>query len=275
MECQVKGIPVYYEVKGEARPLLMLHGVPADHHHMVRDFEPLFERRADWRRIYLDMPGMGKTPAADWIANLDGMLEVVLGFIDQVIGDERFAVAGASGGGYLARGVAYQRAAMMNGLLLLVPHMVPAPRQATVPPTILAPDPELRAELTPDEQWLYDWAVVPSRIIVDAYREAVLPAGERANIPFVDSLNQPGNAAFSFEVDKLPEPFPAPALFLTGRQDSAVGYRDAWDIIEDYPRATFAVLDRTGHFLADNQEVLFKALVNEWLDRVEEFAGTR
>jgi pimeloyl-ACP methyl ester carboxylesterase len=55
------------------------------------------------------------------------------------------------------------------------------------------------------------------------------------------------------------------------RQDSVVGYRDAWAILENYPRGTFAVLDRAGHFLAAEQEDLFHALAGEWLDRVEEY----
>lgn len=274
MEVEVKGVPVYYETRGEGRPLVMLHGWPADHHHMVRDFEPFFEHREGWQRVYPDLPGMGRTPGADWITNLDGMLDVLLEFIDQAIPGERFAVAGTSSGGYMARGVAHRRAERMDGLLLLVPQVVANPRQATVPPpTTLIEDPGLRDELAPDERWLYDWAVVPDRGTVDALREFLLPAVERADLPFMDKLDQPGNAAFSFDVDRLPAPFPAPALFLTGRQDSVVGYRDAWDIVEDYPRATFAVLDRAGHFLGDNQEVLFKTLVSEWLDRVEEFAA--
>jgi hypothetical protein len=35
---------------------------------------------------------------------------------------------------------------------------------------------------------------------------------------------------------------------------------------------TFAVLDKAGHDLQIEQEKLFNALVNEWLDRVEESA---
>ncbi len=104
---------------------------------------------------------------------------------------------------------------------------------------------------------------------------AATTTAERADHTFLKRLDQPENAAFSFDVDVLPEPFRAPTLFLLGRQDSWVGYRDAWDIVENYPRATFAVLDRAGHFLTSEQEVLFKSLVTEWLDRVEEFATTR
>jgi hypothetical protein len=49
-----------------------------------------------------------------------------------------------------------------------------------------------------------------------------------------------------------------------------VGYRDAWNLIENYPRATFAVLDRAGHHLQIEQNMLFYALMEEWLKRVEE-----
>jgi hypothetical protein len=42
-------------------------------------------------------------------------------------------------------------------------------------------------------------------------------------------------------------------------------------LLDNYPRASFAVLDRAGHALAVEQKPLFRALVNEWLDRVEEY----
>jgi pimeloyl-ACP methyl ester carboxylesterase len=153
MEVKVRDIPVYYEVRGEGRPLLLLHGWPTDHHHMVHDFEPFFERRGDWKRVYLDLPGMGRTPSAEWITNQDGMLEVVLAFIDALIPGERVAVVGTSYGGYLAQGVAHHRTTQLDGLLLLVPQLVASPREPTAPPPItLVPNTKLKAELAPDEQ---------------------------------------------------------------------------------------------------------------------------
>ncbi len=77
---------------------------------------------------------------------------------------------------------------------------------------------------------------------------------------------------FSFDVDTLPTPFDGPTLMLTARQDNLCGYRDAWDLLDNYPRATFAVLDRAGHFVNIEQDVLCQALMREWLDRVEEWA---
>lgn len=62
-------------------------------------------------------------------------------------------------------------------------------------------------------------------------------------------------------------------LLVTGRPDSTVGYAGAWDLLEDYPRATFGVLDRAGHALPHEQPELLRALVPEWLDRVDEHRG--
>ncbi|TFG31649.1 alpha/beta hydrolase [Candidatus Thorarchaeota archaeon] len=97
----------------------------------------------------------------------------------------------------------------------------------------------------------------------------IVPGIVKADNQFLERL-QPTVDEFSFDVDKLPSRFEKPVLILVGRQDHWVGYQDAWAILENYPRATFAVLDRAGHALQIEQDNLFNSLVNEWLDRVEE-----
>ena len=72
-------------------------------------------------------------------------------------------------------------------------------------------------------------------------------------------------------MDNLSEPFLGPSLIITGRQDAIAGYRDVWNILENYPRATYVVLDRAGHALEEKED-LVRVLINEWLDRVEEYA---
>jgi pimeloyl-ACP methyl ester carboxylesterase len=131
------------------------------------------------------------------------------------------------------------------------------------------------SKLEPDEaEGLFQSAVVQSRKVVDYIRTNFSSANEIGDQVFQAKIREhPENYAFSFDVDALPKPCPAPTLIITGRQDSAVGYRDAWEILDNFPRGTFAVLDRSGHFLPFEQEDLFHALVDEWLDRVEEYAG--
>ena len=56
---------------------------------------------------------------------------------------------------------------------------------------------------------------------------------------------------------------------ITARQDTTVGYRDAWEILESYPRATFAVIDRADHVWPVESPALLAALVDDWLGRIE------
>ena len=272
MECQVRDVTVHFEQAGAGRPLIALHGWPLDHRHMFHDLEPTFGERQGWRRIYPDLPGMGLTGGPDWLTHQDQMLDVVLEFIDSVAPGERFAIAGTSYGGYLARGVVYRRAKQMDGLLLVVPSMKRFETRANLPPRqVLREDPEYLAALGPDEQDLHDWIVAQSMEVLQAVRKVISPAVALADNDFLDRLNK--SYSFSFDLDSLSEPFRAPSLFLMGRQDNWCGYDDAYQILNSYPRATYAVLDRAGHGLGLEQKALFRALVSEWLDRVEEYAG--
>ena len=273
MECDLEDVRIHYQVFGEGRPIFLLHGWPLDHRHMASDMEPLFEGRAGWRRIYPDLPGMGKTPGRAWINHQDQMLDITLAFIDRLAPGQRFVVAGASYGALLARGVVHRRADRMDGLLLAVPAIRARDAERTLPPHVpLVEDPALVAALDSHERESFAGiVVVQSAEVLDVMRADIWPAIEAADHDFLGRVHE--NYAFSFDVDALAEPFAAPALFLMGRQDAVCGYRDAWEIVEHYPRATFAVLDRAGHCLAAEQSGLFRALVGEWLDRVAEFAA--
>lgn len=270
MKCRLDNITIYYETFGEGKPLIMLHGSPADHLTWVRLLEPIFKQRSGWKRIYPDLPGMGKTPGMDWIINQDDVLDIVLNFIDSVVPGQNVAVAGYSYGGYLAQGMVYQKPAIMDGLFLLAPVIAYKGDRSSLPPhTTLVENKALIEELEPDEaEILQSFAVVQSRKFLDELRIA-LKAMQIADQTFLSRLEH----EFSFDVRELPKPFDRPSLIVTGRQDSILGYRDAWSIMENYPRATFVVLDRAGHALVYEQEHLLHILFNEWLDRVEEYSG--
>jgi pimeloyl-ACP methyl ester carboxylesterase len=274
MECQLQNIAIHYELFGEGMPIIMLHGWSLSHRHMMATMEPLFTQRDGWKRIYPDLPGHGLTPGKDWITDQDKMLDVVLAFIDEIIPEQRLVVAGASAGAYLARGVAYRRPTWLDGLLLTVPLIVAPDAKRTVPShkSIVA-NPGLIAELRPAEaETMRNLAVVESQKIVDGLRASCLDVG--GDPDFQSKIrDDPEKYAFSFDVDAISEPFGAPTLIVAGRQDSNVGYRQAWEILETYPRATFVVLDRAGHLLELEQEQVLAALVREWLDRVEEYAA--
>jgi pimeloyl-ACP methyl ester carboxylesterase len=240
----------------------------ADHESTMFDLEPHFAGRPGWRRIYLDMP-RENTRGSDALRSNDEALDLIERFIDAIIPGRRFAVAGSSYGAYLARGLVRRRGGSIDGLLLTVPVMLYPRARRTVPRrTVLRRDERVRAAAASRNiEGLGDIAVVETEHVVASL--ATLSATSTADEAWFERFATP----FSFDVDDLARPFEAPALFVMGRQDHVCGYRDAWSILENYPRATFAVLDRAGHLAAAEQPALFAALVREWLDRVEEWAA--
>jgi pimeloyl-ACP methyl ester carboxylesterase len=270
MQCRVRDLNINYEAVGVGRLLLALHGMPLDHRHIMEDLEPLFAHRVGWRRIYPDLPGMGQTQAADWLCRQDQVLDIVLEFLELVAPDEHIVVAGTSYGGYLARGIVHRRLGQVDGLMLNVPA-VRYDQQQRVLPThrVIHKDPDFLAALQPSEQGWLEVAVVQSLALLDSARRVIDPAAALADKKFLERLGP--KAAFSFDVDALPQPFEAPTLILSGRFDPWVGYKDAYQLLDNFPRGTYAVLDRAGHGLALEQRTLFRALVSEWLDRVEEY----
>lgn len=270
MKCRLDKITVHYETRGKGRPLIMLHGVYLDRRMMIGCMEPILRNRRGWQRIYLDLPGMGESPGEEWISGSDQMLEVVLDFIEQVIPHQRFALAGESYGGYLARGVVYHKLQQIDGLLLILPIIIADLTKRLLPRHVtLVKEVSVRSDLYPEEaKWFETYAVVQTPRTWKREIKEVFSGMKIADTKFLDRLA--AQYSFSFDVDSFPGTFDKPTLIVAGRQDSLVGYRDAWTILEKYPRATFAVLDRAGHILYIEQEHLFNALVKEWLGRVEE-----
>lgn len=272
MWCKVKDLDIHYKVYGEGRPLVIIHGYGIDHQSMTGCMEPLFTDRKGWRRIYPDLPGMGLTKGKSWLYNSDQMLEVINTFIDTVIPGECFTLCGYSYGGYLARGVVHNKRAMIDGIFLLCPVIDANHSNRNLPQhTCLVKDEAFFDDKNGNICYIEfeSYAVVQNQYTWERNLAEMQAGVNLADQDFLDHLAKKGYS-YSFDVDDLPLPFEKPALLLTGRQDSIVGYRDAWKITKNYPRCTYAVLDCAGHILQIEQSKLFNAMVHEWLDRVEE-----
>lgn len=270
MECKIKDISLNYEVIGEGKPIIMIHGYSVDHRLMTGCMERIFVNKKNYKRIYVDLPGMGKSETADWIRNADIMLDIVIEFIEKIIPNENFLIAGQSYGGYLSRGIIKKMQSRVDGLLLICPVIVPDSKKRNVPETVvLVKDNDFMSRLSEQEiNDLGDDLVVQTEEIYNRYKEEILLGVKAADHDFLERFKQNGYN-FSFDVDKLNRKFEKPVLIILGKQDSCVGYKDAWSILDNFSRATFTVLDRGGHNLHVEQEELFNALVNEWLIRIE------
>ncbi|MGY4769275.1 alpha/beta fold hydrolase [Kribbella sp. CWNU-51] len=238
---------MYYESFGDGRPIIFLPGWGGDNGEGRDIHEPVFEGRLGWRRIYVDPPGTGKSPADPAITDQDGMLAAILALVDDLVGDERFAVAGTSAGALHGRGIVKRDPSRVLGLLLRVPGIVIDRTKRTLPTDeYLVRTPE--------------WQDKDRR-----YYDAVESI---ADLEFLDRI-QADVSTYALSEDPATR-FEGPTLIVTGRQDTITGYADAWSILDDYPRATYAVLDQQDHGLPVRRLTAYRALVDDWLDRVEE-----
>lgn len=258
---------LHHRVVGQGKPVVILHGVTLDHHHMVEILEPAFDGLDGWKRIYVDMPGHGLSPAQDSIGSQDDLLAAVEDFVAGPLGEDRFALVGLSRGSYIARGILYRQAERVTGAALIVPGGNPSSTNPRPKHEVLEPDPTLRSEMPDDEIWAFDnFSVVQSRDIVERRRTILKPAMQRHDQAQEARVKQAFE--FSFADSEQEAIFEGPSLIVAGRQDFMSGYLDSIDLMHRFPRATLAVLDAAGHGLGFERPGVFTALVRDWLLRL-------
>lgn len=269
MECMIKDVKIHYEVIGSGKPIVMLHGYHVDHRILSGCMEPIFCDKTGYKRIYFDLPGMGKSGTAEWIKSSDDLLEIVLGLIDCVIPGENFIIAGQSYGGYLARGVINKISHRVDGAILICPVILADNSKRNVEEMkVFASDEVLLSKLSKEEiEDFNSSVVVQSEQIYERYQNEIVAGVMAANSEFLQIIRTQGYE-FTFDVDQLEHSFDKPTLFLLGKQDDCVGYKDALTILPNYPRATLAVLEAAGHALQLDQPEQLAALVNGLLNLV-------
>lgn len=272
-------MPLAHKSFGEGTPILFIHGWELNNAYDIADFEPTFANLPGYKRIYIDLPGMGATPADASIVDLQSMYEQVATFIDQHIAPSKFLLVGTSLGGYIARAIATQFGAQILGVHLRVPLIEPENlrRDLNVFKPIIEDEEVVRLALADKSSSVGDILVqTPAyiRTLLAKLTATVWPADALANRDVLDSIRN-DSSRYSLEIlEKRQEAvFDKPALIITGRHDDVVGYRDSLRLLEIYPRATFIALDRGIHLLPVDEGDLVQSLVLDWLRRVEEYSN--
>jgi pimeloyl-ACP methyl ester carboxylesterase len=247
---------VHYVEHGTGRPVLVLHGAGVDHRETEACFEPVFDGVAGLRRIYPDLPGMGRTTAPETLRSADDVLDTLLDFADKVTGGTAYLLIGHSAGAYYAQAMAARRPSMVAGLALVCPLLSglrDIPEHRVVAGSGELGDDDFRSYFviqTPEMLERYERYVAPAAALVD--QAALERIGERWAL-----AAEPGPA------------YAGPTAVVAGRLDSTVGYAAAADLVDHYPHASLAVIDGAGHALPHEQPELLRAFLTEWLTRVE------
>ncbi len=270
LECLINNVPVFYEEYGQGKPILCLHGFPLDHRVMTGCLEPVFKELRGYRRIYVDLPGMGRSPVNPCIENADDMLEVLDQFINKVIGKEQFLLIGESYGGYLSIGLIHRLSARTDGVFLLCPVTIPDPKLRNVPQkreVIIEKDFLNDIEKSAAFTDYMEYAVIVTEETWRRYKTEVFSGLEIADKNFTEKYFEFGYG-FSFQSDLVKVVYEKPISVLTGGQDDCVGFEDAWAMVKHLPRKSFTVLDDAGHHLQIEKKDIVSWHLQDWLSRV-------
>ncbi|MEU6084590.1 alpha/beta hydrolase [Streptomyces sp. NPDC047108] len=256
MEIRVGSVVFHYVEKGTGRPVLVLHGAGVDHREAEACFEQALDGVAGLRRIYPDLPGMGRTPAPGTLRSADDVLEALLDFADAVMGGTAYLLVGHSAGGYFAQAMAARRPAQVAGLALVCPLL---PELRAVPEhRVVAGSGEQGDEV------FRSYFVIQTPEMLERYERHVAPAAALVDQAALDRIGE----RWALTPDQAPA-YAGPTAVVAGRLDSTVGYAAATDLVDHYPRASLAVVDDAGHALPHERPELLRALLADWLARVE------
>lgn len=252
--------------KGAGTPVVLLHGFGVDHR-ILLPIDPAIDAAGDWRRIYIDLPGHGASAAGDVAGTMDVIAAVEEEILARVDG-KAFALVGNSFGGMVSRYIAHHLRDRVLGLATIASPFVADSTERSLPERTVLGDVDAVVEALGEAAEAYaEMAVVLSPANGAAFVDHVYPGIVAADEAAMDRIAKQYLFAEEPEV-AWPDAFTLPSLFIAGRQDHVVGYRDAWAHIEHYPRATYAMLDAAGHNVHLEQPAVTAALVTEWLARV-------
>jgi pimeloyl-ACP methyl ester carboxylesterase len=249
-------VVVHHVAHGTGRPVLVLHGAGVDHREAEACFEPALSGVAGLRRIYPDLPGAGRTAAPGSLRSAEDVLGVLLDFADEVTGGAAHLLIGHSAGAHYARAMAARRPAQVAGLALVCP-LLPGVRDVPAHRVVAGPG------LLGDDGFR-SYFVVQTPEMLERYERSVAPAAALVDQAALERIG----GRWALPADPAPA-YPGPMLVVAGRCDSTVGYAAATDLLDRHPRASLAVLDDAGHALPHEQPELLRALLTEWVRRVE------
>lgn len=270
MHCELSQGSIHYETIGEGKPILVLHAMGTDHRAMSAWMEPIFDGTAGWKRIYCDLPAHGNSRIDPSVRGTEDFLAMLLEFVDRVLPDERFAIAGMSYGGLLAQGIIHHRPERIDGICLIAPNVQLAKGERDLPPkTVLEKDDALLAGLDSDIRTAFETLfVLRNERSLRAFLEQVQPGRELADRNFLGSDWRKEHYFFREVPTIQPVVTEQPALIVLGKQDSIAGYGDQLRFAEQFLHATIAVLDDTGHMIPIERRSLLQSLAGDWLERM-------
>jgi pimeloyl-ACP methyl ester carboxylesterase len=234
---------------------------------MIRAVENPSVQLKGFKRIYVDMPGMGQSPKHELENNSDTMLDLLCELINTLINDHPFIVMGYSYGGYMAQGIANRFSTQLIGEILICPVVISQPeKRIKASITYQDIDESFFNSLNEKTQkeLLTKMVVINERTYLRSeadFSRAIALADKK----FLKELHK-GKYASTY-IDSNKSMHKHKVLIFLGYQDTSVGYQDMLDKLNIYPNATVNLLSNASHSFFLEQPKQFEYILNSWLSQ--------
>jgi pimeloyl-ACP methyl ester carboxylesterase len=261
-----------FSIEGQGTPIVVLPGFGLDRTVMSAAFEPVFSGSPtanDWRRIYLDLPGCGETPAVE--PTSDAVLGAIQESITVLLGGAPFLLAGLSYGGYLAAGLARRLPDQVRGLLLVCSGVrIAAERRNLAGVLPSTPEPNWLVDVTDDLHEYFTRAIGrQTRAVGDRMSQLFEEIGPMDD-DYLEELRETG---YELSDEDSQQIFDGEVAVLVGRRDRVAGYQDQLGALANYSHGSFDVVADAGHYLPFERPDIFARRTLDWLARCEAVGG--
>ena len=254
---------LHAEGRGVGPILLVLPSFRFDSAAMAAVVEPVLADEPGWTRLYVDLPGTGRSAPTG--ADSDAVLDAVVATIRSTAGAQPLAVSGWSYGGFLAAGLVRRLSGQVVGLQMVCSGFRIRPQ-----------DRDLSGALpsVPEPGWL-DAAPLHLHEHLTA-AVGIQTAEVAARITDVLSLIGPGQDEYLDRLQRdgfvladqdAPTSLDGPVSLVAGRRDRLAGHRGMFSALDALPRAELALAAEAGHYLPVEDREFFAAATQRWLRR--------
>lgn len=258
---------LFYKVIGKGKPVVLIHGFTVDHKLLEGCMEPVFQELEGFKRIYIDLPAMGKSNNITNIYTADKIVQSVIDLIKQIIPEENFILIGQSFGGYICRGIKTKMEERVNALGLICPVIIAdQSKRNRIPAQItLKSEENILENLDKRTTKLFvENNVILSKYVLERFKNEIISGIDKSNREIIKKIGE--NYTLPYDPDE--KTFNKPTIFFLGKHDSAVGYFDALNILDKYKKASVILLENAGHSLQIEQPETFTSTFVQWMKQI-------
>jgi len=269
MQIKIDNTNLNYKTYGSGKPIYFFHGMGSDSRSLEVVYEPLFKNKS-YKRIYLDLPGMGDSQDVYDVKNSDDVLNLIIEFIRHTSDSKKIAIVGHSYGGYLCLGLLVKLSDQIDSAFITCPVIKADKVNRNVSTHKNINDGEVIVERNADKyQDFLGSNVLINQNAWDVYQATVLPGIEKYNREFWNNIKVEKKYQLSFE-NELPftlSNLQSKVTILLGKNDPVVGFQDQLSLLSSGNDIQEVILNNAGHNLFTDISIDLNFYFNKFLKK--------